>query len=126
MDGNGIERASESSMSDHGDSGGFSERAEGLLARLETAVDRLADDFDIDVLRAGNVITLTFENDHRIIVNSQEAAREIWVAARSGGFHFRWDDETSRWVDTRSNMALGPALSGLIGKETGTAPLIDL
>jgi frataxin-like iron-binding protein CyaY len=58
-------------MSDPGQSVSFVDRAEGLLTRLEAAVDRLADDFDIDVLRAGNVVTLTFENGHRIVVNTQ-------------------------------------------------------
>ncbi len=106
-------------MSTQGDRAAFADRAEGLFARLESAVDLLADEFDIDVQRAGNVITLTFENDHRILVNTQEAAGEIWVAARSGGFHYRWSDATSRWSDTRSEEDLGVALARLIGAETG-------
>lgn len=102
----------------------FVERAEGFLGRLEASLDRLADDLDIDVLRAGNVLTLTFENDHRIIVNSQEAAQEMWVAARSGGFHYRWNDEAESWRDTRSGDDIKVALSRLIGLETGVAPTL--
>ena len=113
-------------MSERDESAGFSHRAEGLMARLEASVDRLADDLDIDVERTGNVITLTFENDHRIIVNTQEAAGEIWVAARSGGFHYRWSEATSRWTDTRSDEELGGALARLIGAETGTSPTLAL
>jgi CyaY protein len=104
----------------------FMERAEALLSRLEAAVDRLADDFDIDVLRTGNVVTLTFENGHRMVVNTQEAAGEIWVAARSGGFHYRWDDAAARWNDTRSDDDLRIALARLIGAETGSTPVLDL
>ncbi len=104
----------------------FVARAEGLLSRLEFAVDRVADDLDIDVLRAGNVITLTFDNGHRIIVNSQDAAQEIWLAARSGGFHYRWNDETGCWGDTRSGEDLRVVLSRLIGIEVGVAPTLAL
>ncbi len=104
----------------------FVDRAEGFLARFEHAVDRVADDLDIDVLRAGNVVTLTFDNDHRIVVNSQAAAEEIWVAARSGGFHYRWDASAGRWRDTRSNEELNVALARLIGLEAGATPALDL
>ena len=104
----------------------FTARAEALLSDLETAVDHLADDFDIDVLRAGNVVTLTFDNGHRIIVNSQAAAREIWVAARSGGFHYRRDDASGHWLDTRSGDDLRIVLSRLIEAETGVAPTLRM
>jgi CyaY protein len=109
-----------------GEAGAFRERAEATLARLERAIDDLADDFDIDVLRAGNVVTLTFETGHKIIVNTQEAAGEIWVAARSGGFHYRWDEAASQWRDTRSSEDLRVALGRLVGDETGTTPTLAL
>lgn len=101
-------------------------QTEALLAKLETAVDHIADDLDIDVLRAGNVITLAFENGHRIIVNSQEALQEIWVAARSGGFHYRCDDVTGQWLDTRSGEDLRIVLSRLIEIETGVASTLRM
>ncbi len=104
----------------------FRARAERLLSDLESAVDRLADDFDIDVLRAGNVVTLAFENGHRVIVNTQEAASEIWLAARSGGFHFRRDDVSGRWSDTRSGEDLRLVLARLIGIEVGVTPTLAI
>ncbi len=105
---------------------GFTARAERLLANLEAGIDRVGDDLDIDVLRAGNVITLAFENGHRIVVNSQEAAEEIWLAARSGGFHYRWNDATQIWCDTRSGEDLRVVLSRLIQIEVGVAPALGL
>ena len=104
----------------------FADRIEALLSNLEAALDRLSDEIDIDALRAGNVLTLTFENEHRIIVNSQEAAQEVWVAARSGGFHFRWDRMKQRWIDTRSGEDLRVALSRLVEIESGVAPTLSL
>lgn len=113
-------------MSEHPRSTDSDGRTEALLATLEAAVDQVADDLDIDVLRAGNVITLTFENGHRIIVNSQEALQEIWVAARSGGFHYRRHDPTGQWLDTRSGEDLRIVLSRLIGIETGVASTLRM
>ncbi len=113
-------------MSDSADPRSFLARAEDVLKRLEAAVDGLADDFDVDAVRAGNVITLTFESGQRIVVNIQEAAQEIWVAARSGGFHFRWNDPGSTWTDTRSGEDLRLTLARLIGAETGVVPTLPL
>lgn len=104
----------------------FIVRAERVLGNLESSLDRVADDLDIDVLRSGNVITLTFENGHRIIVNSQEAAQEIWLAARSGGFHYRFDADTGTWTDTRSTEDLRVVLARLIEIEVGVAPTLTL
>lgn len=113
-------------MSDRDSQSSFADRAERFLARFEQAVDRVADDLDIDVLRAGNVVTLTFDNDHRLVVNSQAAAEEIWVAARSGGFHYRWDPDADQWRDGRSGETIDVALRRLIGLETGAVPALDL
>ena len=104
----------------------FAARADAFLTRLEAAIDRLDADLDIDVLRTGNVVTLEFENGHRIIVNGQEAAQELWVAARSGGFHYRWDAAVGRWLDTRTTEDLRVVLARLIGLEVGVAPTLDL
>lgn len=113
-------------MSSHPQAADFPGRAEHILARIETAIDRVADDLDIDVLRTGNVITLTFENGHRIVVNSQEAAQEIWLAARSGGFHYRWVEASQTWSDTRSGEDLRIVLARLIELEVGVAPALGL
>ena len=104
----------------------FRGRAERLLSRLEAALDRLSDEVDIDALRSGNVLTLAFENGHRIIVNTQEAIAEIWVAARSGGFHYRWNEGAGTWNDTRSGDDLRVVLARLIEIELGVAPALDL
>ncbi len=113
-------------MSSHSQEPGFAVRAERVLSGVESAIDGVADDLDIDVLRTGNVITLGFENGHRIIVNSQEAAQELWVAARSGGFHYRWDAAVGRWLDTRNAEDVRVVLARLIELEVGVAPTLDL
>jgi CyaY protein len=89
------------------------------LDRIEGAVEAAADaaDADIEISRTGNVMELEFEDGSKIIINSQAPMQELWVAARSGGFHFRRDGE--RWLDTRSGNELYAALSGYVSQQAG-------
>ena len=79
----------------------FLDHAERLLQAVELACDRLNDegDVDIDNQRVGGMITLTFENRSQIIINLQKPLHEIWLAARSGGYHFKFDGH--QWQDTK-------------------------
>ena len=79
----------------------FLDRAELVLKTVEAACDRCNDesDADIDNQRSGSMVTLTFANASQIVVNLQKPLHEIWLAARSGGYHFRFDGEG--WQDTK-------------------------
>ena len=92
----------------------FEAAAEEALERLERALDELELDFE---RKEGGVLEIEFDDGAKIIVNRHSAAREIWVAARSGGFHFRWDG--SAWRDTRSGEELFDALSALLSSQLG-------
>jgi CyaY protein len=74
-------------------------------------------DSEFEVLAAG-VLELEFADGGRMIVNRHAAAREIWVAARSGGFHFRHDG--GAWRDTRDGTELFAALSRLMSAQCGS------
>jgi CyaY protein len=100
----------------------FEALAGEVLARLERALDESGVDADIE-LKEGGVLELEFGNGSKIIVNRHVAAREIWVAARSGGFHFRWDG--SAWRDTRDRTELFAALSKLVSAQTGTGVILS-
>ena len=96
----------------------FDALADGILTRIEAAVE--ASDAAIDFERAaGGVLELEFADGSRIIVNRHGAAREMWVAARAGGFHFRWDG--LGWRDTRDGTELLEKLSALASLQAGEA-----
>ena len=82
-------------------------RAEAVLAAVERAVDEA--EADIELERSGNVLTLEFENRTKIIVNLQPPMREIWIAAKAGGFHYRFID--GEWRDTRTGTEFFSALT---------------
>jgi CyaY protein len=79
----------------------FMDQAESLLQQLETACDRLNEqsDIDIDNQRVGGMVTLTFPNRSQLIVNLQKPLHEVWLAAQSGGYHYRFDG--AAWQDTK-------------------------
>ncbi len=96
--------------------GEYMQASEALFRRLDHALE--AADLDY-ALASGGLLEIEFEDGSKIIVNRQTPLREIWVAAKSGGFHYRWSD--GEWRDTRSGEALLPALAGLLSAQSGRA-----
>lgn len=97
----------------------FLARSEAILDSLESQSDDWAalHDLDIEANRSGNVLTLIFDDTIHIVVNSQAPMREMWVAAPSGGFHYRFDGQL--WKDTRGGPSLAEALSQICSEATG-------
>jgi len=96
--------------------GEFDSLADAALRALERALDHADLDIDVQVKGTG-VIEIEFGDDSKIVVNRHAAAQEIWVAARSGGFHFRFAD--GAWRDTRDGTELFAALSRLVTAQSG-------
>jgi CyaY protein len=94
----------------------FNGLADAVLARIEAALEASGADIDFE-LAAGGVLEIEFEDGSKIIVNRHGVAREIWVAARAGGFHFRWNG--TAWIDTRDGAELMGKLSGLASQQAG-------
>ncbi|HZW13006.1 MAG TPA: iron donor protein CyaY [Noviherbaspirillum sp.] len=100
----------------------FLDLAEETMDAIEAALERASDagDVDVECSRSGNVLDIEFvDNGSKIIVNSQAPMQEIWVAARSGGFHYRYVDR--RWVNTRDDSELFSSLSKMVSEQGGAA-----
>lgn len=97
----------------------YLDRAEALLRAVELACDRINDatEADIDNQRVGGMITLTFANGSQIIINLQKPLQEVWMAARSGGFHFRFDGRD--WQDTKGQGEFFEHLSRCASEQSG-------
>ncbi|PKO37031.1 MAG: iron donor protein CyaY [Betaproteobacteria bacterium HGW-Betaproteobacteria-6] len=94
----------------------FNTLADATLARIDTALEASGADVDCQ-LAAGGVLEIEFDDGSKIIVNRHGIAREIWVAARAGGYHFRWDGTV--WRDTRDDGELMEKLSQLASQQAG-------
>lgn len=73
----------------------FDQLAEDTMVAIEEAIDDSGVDIDYDT--AGGILTLEFTNGSQIIINKQAPLTQIWVAARSGGFHFDYDADDECW-----------------------------
>ena len=73
----------------------FNQLAEQTMLAIEEAVDASGADIDYD--NAGDILTLEFDNGSQIIINKQTPLKQIWVAARSGGYHFDYDEQNQVW-----------------------------
>jgi CyaY protein len=92
----------------------FHRTVDALLERIEGALSAV-DSLDVDF--EGGILDVTCPDGSRVIVNRQTPNREIWVAARSGGFHFQLRD--GEWRDTRSGDELIASLERVFGDQTG-------
>jgi CyaY protein len=94
----------------------FNALADAMLARIEAALDACDLDFDLET-KPGGVLELEFDNGSKIIINRHTAAREIWVAAKSGGFHFR--PEAERWLAARDGAELLATIARCMSEQSG-------
>jgi len=98
----------------------FQAQAEATFGAIERAVEAV--DIDAEIERSGSVLTLEFANATKVVVNTQAPMQQIWIAARSGGFHFGWVD--GQWRDTRDGRELFAALSAIVSAQSGTAVVL--
>ncbi len=94
----------------------FNALADATLQQIEAGLEASDADLDFDMASAG-VLEIEFADGSKIIVNRHGAAKEIWVAAQSGGFHYRWNGKA--WRDTRDDSDLMASLSKLVSAQAG-------
>jgi CyaY protein len=101
----------------------FLDHAEILLKAVEASCDRINDQnlADVDNQRTGGMVTLVFSNKSQIVINLQKPLHEVWLAAKSGGHHYKYDGE--KWRDTKSHDEFFTDLSCFASNQGGR-PLI--
>ena len=101
----------------------FMNLAEALLLSVEQHCDRINEstDADIDNQRVGGMITLVFANRSQIVINLQKPLHEVWLAARCGGFHYKFDG--THWQDTKGQGEFWQSLSRYASEQSGRALL---
>jgi CyaY protein len=90
-----------------------------VLSRIESTLDRwLQDDvIDIDAQRTGGLLELSLPGGSKIIINTQPPLHELWLAAKGGGYHYKWDGQC--WRDTRDGSEFLAALSTHASAQAG-------
>lgn len=92
----------------------FNECVDALFEQVMETIDasEAADDVELNQ----GVLEITCQDRSKIIVNRHAPTQEVWVAAKSGGYHFRWANGV--WLDTRSGETLSDALTRVIFEQT--------
>jgi CyaY protein len=97
----------------------FLDLAENLLRSVEASCDRINDRnlADIDNQRVGAMVTLVFSNRSQIVINLQKPLHEVWLAAKSGGYHFKFDGQ--QWSDSKGQGEFFASLSRDASEQAG-------
>ena len=95
----------------------FNRRVDDILEHIEDVIEDSGADIDYET--AGGILTLSFENDSKIIINRQTPVRQIWVATRQGGFHFVHNQDSDQWQLEGGNLDLFTALSQYCSEQAG-------
>ena len=93
----------------------FNQKVDDILTVIEEAVENCDADLDWDL--AGGILTIECENGTQVIVNRQGPTQQIWVAARSGGFHFDFDADKNLWL--QGDLELFTLLNQALSEQAG-------
>jgi len=96
----------------------FYKRSALALERLDAGLGGLEHD-DLDVQLAGDVLTLSFRDRARFVINAHSAAGQIWMAAGTTAWHFDYHPDTDRWVAARTGDELFEAVAQVVGAKLG-------
>ena len=96
-------------------------RFHDLVDATQQALEDLFDEsgMDLDMENSGGVLTVKFEGGAQLIFSRQEPRRQLWLADRSGGFHFDYDEESKKWVCEKSEELLGEMLERIVWERAG-------
>jgi CyaY protein len=87
------------------------------LERLEELLDESDADIDYDTI--SDILTIEFEDRSKIIINYQSANGQLWLAARSGGFHYDYDSDKNSWSNDRNGDDFFTELSRMATEQAG-------
>jgi CyaY protein len=86
-------------------------RFHDLVDATQQALEELLEDHADDIEITAGMMTIKFDNGSQLIISRQEPLRQLWLAARSGGFHFDYDEESGKWSCEKSAELLGEVLA---------------
>ena len=97
---------------------GYQELVDNTLMAIEEALEQ--QEIEIDYETVSGILTLEFADHSKIVINRQPAVKQLWIAAKSGGFHLNYDPAQMTWVlETDSSLDVAQLLSRLCSEQSG-------
>lgn len=93
----------------------YNQLVRNAFSRIETAFD----DIDPDVVeadRVANTLQIVFGDGTKIIVSTQSAVHQIWLAGASRGWHFSYEDKPGDWIASKSGDELFHTIETLVSE----------
>ncbi|EIK97285.1 frataxin-like protein [Pseudomonas sp. M47T1] len=94
-------------------------RFHDLVDATQQALEVLFEDHADDVEISSGLMTITFKNGSQMIISRQEPVQQLWLAARSGGYHFDYDETSEKWACEKSEELLGEILTRATWEQAG-------
>lgn len=96
-------------------------RFHDLVDQTQQQVEDYLEDsgLDVDLENSGGILTIGFDNGSQLILSRQAPLLQLWLAARSGGFHFDHDAETGKWFCQSTGLFLGQMLARAVQEQAG-------
>jgi len=95
----------------------YNQLYEKTIDNLESRLDEIGPDFDY--LTEQGILTLSFDNGTKVIINKQTPLLQLWVASAGGGHHFDYDETSQQWIDDKTKESLIPALNRYVSDQSG-------
>lgn len=95
----------------------FHQLADQLILNIEETLDNFNGNADIDYERHGSVVTLSLASGSKIVINRQEPLHQIWLASKTGGYHF--DYRNGAWWCDRSSREFYEVLTEVVSTQAG-------
>jgi len=102
----------------------FNQRVDATLEAIEEVLEE--GDTDLDWLTSGGVLTIICENRSQIILTRQAPVSQLWVATRTGGYHFDFDAENERWVLDSDGTPLAELMNREFSAQAGETLQFDI
>jgi CyaY protein len=99
----------------------FNDKVDQTLMDIEDAIEEA--ELDIDYDTAAGILTLVFENDSKVIINRQTPLKQLWVAAKSGGYHLNYVKDD--WVLESGAESLYPLLNRVCTEQSDDTVVLE-
>ena len=100
----------------------YAELTDAVLLAVEEAIERL--DLDLDFESNGGLLSISFPDKSKIIINKQPPLQQLWVATKFNGHHFEW--QNGQWIDNRSGTEFWQLISTAVTKQAGVAVNLEI
>ncbi|MFC0180604.1 iron donor protein CyaY [Thorsellia kenyensis] len=102
----------------------FHEKVDTLFFYIEDALDNYTGDYDLDYEIHSGILTISFHDNSKIILNKQEPLHQVWMATKFNGHHFAFDKASNKWLCIRAGDDLFDVLTDALCRQSGETFLI--